>query len=169
MDLSLNRFADMLVNGKLLYSQMVTLSKEKKEAILSNKIDELDRVVRDEQNQLVRLQEWEKNRKRCAEEFAFKLGRSASDISIQNIIETAPDEQKQKLEGLHAELLKVVEEQVAINDVNRKLIETRLEYINMVVDTVRGDTDSSQMYSQSGAERDRQKPGGGSSIINIKA
>lgn len=166
MDTLYQRFADLLGSGRQLYAQMVALSQAKRKAILGNQIDELDRAVRDEQNQLVRLQEWERNRKKCADELALKLGLAPEELRINDIIDAAPEYERPRLNARYQELLAVVQEQVAVNDQNRVLIESRLEYVNVMVDTMRGDSQDTT-YTAQGGEPERLTRG--SNIINLRA
>ena len=55
-------------------------------------------------------------------------------------------------EGIHVELVAVLDEQVKLNDVNRQLVESRLEYINFLIDTMGEETDGSNPYNSSGAD-----------------
>ena len=158
MDMLFRRFFEILTGERTLYSQLVQLSQEKKDAVSQNKIDELDRIVRDEQNQLVRLQEWERARRKCAEEFAQAMGRPAGDIGMKDFLEACPAPQKPMIEKLYRELLSVVEEQAALNDINRQLIEQRLEYIDMMVGSAQPVRDTSHVYDSAGGERKKWKP-----------
>lgn len=167
MDTLYNRMTDLLANGRTLYMQMTAMSREKRDAISQNKIDELDRIVRDEQNQLVRIQDWDHRRVNLVIELAAILGKKAVDVNMEDFFEACSPSQRPLAEKLYRELLAVVEEQASLNEINKSLIEQRLEYINMMVDSMQPVQDHTHGYTNFGGEKERRKSN--LSIIDTQA
>jgi len=143
---------NLLAAEKGVYTQLVSLSRDKKDAVVANKIEDLDNIVRTEQGHLVRINELERERRRLMEEFEALAQKPAAELQIKDIIEICPEDKRPELEAIHVELVAVLDEQVKLNDVNRQLVESRLEYINFLIDTMGEETDGSNPYNSTGAD-----------------
>ncbi len=136
---------------KAVYEEVVSLSAKKSEAIAGGQIDILNEIVRDEQTCLVKIHDLERRREAISGKFSELCGKPAKEITMRDIIEVAPESGRGALQALHAELSDVLSRQSELNDINRRLIESKLEYINFSLDvmTSNGNTGT---YSQAGSE-----------------
>ncbi|MDL2288418.1 flagellar protein FlgN [Oscillospiraceae bacterium OttesenSCG-928-F05] len=168
MSENVKAIADVLTRETTIYSEILTLSKEKSEVVAKGTLEELDAIVRKEQILLMQLGECERRRKALAEAYAEKLGKPAAELTLKDMIAHANGEDQAKLEALHGELVGILEEQMQLNEKNHKLIESKLQYINFSVDMLMRNKDgAANNYTASGGERGND--GAKINIIDSKA
>lgn len=144
-----------------IYTKLYELSTDKRKALEKKDVTALDKIVKDEQPLMFMLTENERERKNLMSSFAEKLEKPADSITIQEIIDICPQPFLAALKRAQVELTNIVQEQVRINEVNRKLIESRLEYISFMLDTTREDITNA--YNLTGSEA-RKSPRGPTTI-----
>lgn len=135
----ISRLTNLLTDQRDVYIKLIGLSEQKKETILNNQVEALDRIVKKEQLLLVELQELERQRKGIMEAVAKLLDCPAGEITIQDILDHCPPSLENNLLYIQKELTTQLQAQVNINEVNRKLLESRLEYISFMMDTANAD------------------------------
>ena len=155
------RLIELLTAQRDIYAQLAALSERKRESILGNSVDVLDKVIKEEQLLLARLQELELGRKSLLGSLAVVIGRPAETLSITDILDACPPSLQTSLIQIQKELYAQLQAQGNINEVNRKLIETRLEYLRFMTES-RGEGNS---YDTSGG--DARKHTQGSRIIDL--
>jgi flagellar biosynthesis/type III secretory pathway chaperone len=144
-----------------IYIKLHELSVEKRTAIENQDIKTLERIVKDEQPLMFMLTENERERKNLMVFFANKTDIEAEKITIQDIVNICPQSFITALKRTQVELTNIVQAQVSINEINRRLIESRLEYVSFMLDSSRDD--AANAYNRSGAEN-RGKTQGPSTI-----
>ncbi len=144
------RFAEVMGAEVSLYSELLALSEEKKDILVQSKVDELSELVKKEQVLLYKLNEWEKKRLVCVTELSALTGKPSSDIALRDFAEVGDETQRGHLDKLHDELARLLKEQMRLNDLNRKIIESRLEYIHFALEAVADTQNPSQTYGKNG-------------------
>lgn len=140
-----------------IYTKLHELSVEKRTALEKQDVAALDKIVKNEQPLMFMLTENERERKNLMSSFAEKLKKPADDITIQEIIDICPQPFLAALKRAQVELTNIVHAQVSINEINRKLIESRLEYISFMLDTTREDINNA--YNLTGTEAKKSSRG----------
>jgi flagellar biosynthesis/type III secretory pathway chaperone len=161
VDKTISNLITILGLQRDIYTKLHELSVEKRAAIEAQDIKTLEKIVKDEQPLMFMLTENERERKALMSFFADKTGVAAEEITIQDIVDICPPSFISALKRTQVELTNIVQEQVSINEVNRRLIESRLEYISFMLDSTRDDF--ANAYNNSGAEN-QSKPRGPSTI-----
>jgi hypothetical protein len=133
-----------------IYTKLHELSVEKRTAIENQDITTLERVTKDEQPLMFMLVENERERKNLMNIFSKKLDMPAEEITIQDVVEICPNSFVQALKRTQVELSNILQEQISINEINRRLIESRLEYISFMLDANREDITNA--YNSLGVE-----------------
>ena len=152
----LETFFETLSAQRDVHGELLTLSTEKKDAIVNNDVRSLDRIVKGEEVLLSRLNHWEHKRKECVQTLAGQVGRPAQEIGWQDFLPAGDPQQREHLTELHRDLKILLEKQIAVNDINKRLIESRLEYIDFSLETIAGEGQGSfQTYGGEGLEPDR--------------
>lgn len=144
-----------------IYTKLHELSVEKRAAIENQDIKTLERIVKDEQPLMFMLTENERERKNLMLAFSEKTGVPAEEITIQEIVDICPAAFLTALKRTQVELTNIIQAQVSINEINRRLIESRLEYISFMLDSTRDNVTNA--YNNSGGES-REKTRGPSTI-----
>ena len=162
----LNQFTETLAQEREVHTELLTLSEQKKDAITRNDIISLDRIVKGEEVLLSRLNQWEQKRRACVRDLAGQLGRPEGEVVLRDILPLCGRAQQEQLETLHEELTSLLQRQLAVNDLNKRLIESRLEYINYSLETAAGAGQSFHTYGGEGRESGR--PARKTNIIDQK-
>lgn len=149
------RFTGILSEEKDVHAELLELSKQKKEAILNNSVSELDKIVSREQALVSRVTQWEKARQRCVDELSVRTGRLASQIDFRSFCDAASPNLRGRLEELHTQMRQQLEELRKVNDINKKMIESRLDYVNFAIDAMTGG--GSQAYGSTGSDAPKPK------------
>lgn len=144
-----------------IYTKLYELSTEKRTALEKQDIVALDKIVKDEQPLMFMLSENERERKSLMSSFSEKLGIPEEKITVQDIINICPQSFLAALKRTQVELTNIVQAQININDINRRLIESRLEYISFMLDSTRDDITNA--YNLTGTEA-RKMPRGPTTI-----
>lgn len=159
-------FCDVLTAERDIHVSLLAHSKQKKDAITKNDLPALDKIVKSEEVLLSQLNHWERKRKEYVAELAAGLGRPAQELLLQDFLSLCDEPNQAQLKELHHELKRLLEEQMEINELNKKLIESRLEYINYTLETVSSNTQGASHIYGGGAQPGHS--GRKSSIIDQK-
>ncbi|HBN83087.1 MAG TPA: hypothetical protein DDZ89_04525 [Clostridiales bacterium] len=146
----IEQLIDVLEKQKNLHIFMLELSEKKTQVIIHNDVKELDYIVKQEQTWLEELEECEKTREDLCVSIAHNLKLDPTTIDIKQVLAQTPPELQDKL-SLHVkELQSVLKKQKDLNDLNSKLLNNNLKYINEVVNKiVMGETEQ-DTYNHSG-------------------
>ncbi len=139
------------------HQELYVLSQSKKEAIIHNNISELDDIVKREQLHLTQVQDCERKRRAAVLALAVRLNRPAETITVVDFIEAATPAEAEQLSQTNEKLAGLLLRQKEINELNRRLIESRLEFINYTLSTVAQQDDPSQIYGKPNRGQDGGK------------
>ncbi|MDR2670156.1 MAG: flagellar protein FlgN [Oscillospiraceae bacterium] len=166
MQTLLDAFCAVLTAERDVHRELLRLSEAKKVAITENNLSDLDGIVKQEQILLTRLNEEERKRRDCVNALAARLGQRAADIVLQDFLNVSDVRHAEQLNALYTELTDLLDRQVRLNEINRKLIESRLEYIHYTLDAVSQRQSPSRLYGVDGA--DAPAPARKNNIIDQK-
>jgi flagellar biosynthesis/type III secretory pathway chaperone len=146
----------LLTRERELYEQAVTLSRAKKEAVLGNKVAELDALIRSEQGLVNGLQAAEGKRLACAGEFAALTGCDPAGVTLAAMVEAAPGDLRPALAEMHKSLRETLETLLVLNEENRLLVESQLQYTQYML-SVLSEESATHLYSSHGVENEKPK------------
>ena len=146
MEHIVSRFMDVLSSQKEIHKRLVDLSEQKQEIIEKNDVTALDAVVKQEQRELTSLTSLEKRRRQLMEELSQKVNKPAGTIVLGDFLTVSTPKQREKLEPLSHEISSLLSEQMRLNDINKRLVESRLDYVHFALDMLTDDNDPSQHY-----------------------
>ena len=149
----MERFCDTLESEREVHRELLEFSERKRTAITSNDVPTLDKIVKNEEVLLSRLNHLEKKRMDCVRDLATHEGRPAREIILQDFLELCDETQRNRLHELHLDLKSLLERQIAINETNKRLVESRLEYIRFSLETATGEGQSAYQTYEGGHER----------------
>ncbi|MDL2273049.1 flagellar protein FlgN [Oscillospiraceae bacterium OttesenSCG-928-G22] len=162
----ITKLVELLSRERDLYREILELSKKKQDVVASGNIEELDEVVKKEQLLLVRLGDLERKRKGAIEEIAAAISKAPDDLVLSDLLPHCSAEQKAEIETVQSELQETLREQIELNEINHKLINSKLQYINFTIDMMSGGQ-ATNNYGASGKEQG--KDGRSINIIDHKA
>lgn len=140
-----------------LYETLVDASNGKKQAVISNNLDEIKAVTSKEQAIVGKIQRMEKERASIVRDIANVLNKKESEITLVMLAGTVKEQSEAgELRELAQKLDSTLEELRAVNDANSALISNALDYIDFSINVIRSTYgDASAMYSPGGASNDK--------------
>ncbi|WP_052728236.1 flagellar protein FlgN [Domibacillus tundrae] len=105
-----------------LHKSLLQLAHAKKEAIKENRMDELNRIVRDEQKHISAISILEKQRT------------AGSEGSVLDQLPALPEEEQVQAASLRDELIKTMLLLKAANDLNAELLDQSLQFVHLQLD-----------------------------------
>lgn len=127
---------DILNKEHAYYKDMLELAKAKKRLIVENKVAELDKVVKLEQNMIFDIGQLEKAREAEVWKLCASLGIRREQSSLTELIKRLGEDDKQQFETLRTDLADILNVLKAENDQNGVLIKQSLEYIDYSINVI---------------------------------
>lgn len=135
----LENLIDVLASENAQYERLVTLAESKTSAIVAGDIENLGKIMEEEQEIVGRIQRMEKNRNKFLADIANVVNRDVETLKLIDLIqmlESMPD-QKQKLEDVQKSLRKTIDKLRETNGKNQLLLSERLDMVNFNLDMIR--------------------------------
>jgi flagellar biosynthesis/type III secretory pathway chaperone len=140
--------SDLITHEIEAYRKLLVYTEDEKEKIIKNLVNEIDSAVISQRAVLKTINKLESEREQLFREFSEKSGEMQP--SLRDIIEAAPDEYKEKLTDLSADLQGTASDLRKASNLNKKLIETQAKYVSFCVNLIAGPMNSMETYSVSG-------------------
>ena len=113
-----------------IYQNLIPIEEEKTQMIVSNNLESLSEITKQEQEFISEVNELEKKREEIVKNIATVLGKESSKLTIRTIIELLKGQNEQKnLARVYDTLTKTLDRVVSINEQNKALIKQSLDMI----------------------------------------
>ncbi len=163
MELMLDQLVEILEEESNIYSQLLQVARKKKDMIVNGKINDLEKLVKVEQACIVHVGKLENKREDVVSEICRELDVSADEMTISKLSEKVGEESFKKLQKKREEIVNTVNELKSENELNSKLIENSLEYIDFSLNLM-ANLDSDGSYLKTGQVNEPGKR----NIIDLK-
>lgn len=130
---------DVLDGENAQYERLVTLAEGKTSVIVAGDIENLGKIMEEEQEIVGRIQRMEKKRDKFLADIANVVNRDVETLKLIDLIqmlESMPD-QKQKLVDVQNSLRKTIDQLRETNGKNQMLLSERLDMVNFNLDMIR--------------------------------
>ncbi len=122
----------------LLYNDLLAIGKEKKNVILENNIETLTTMNTVENTIISKINRLEKQRISVINDICEVLSINLDDFTLSNLSDSLNvEEDKNKVIKIKDELNAIIAELKKVNDVNKTLIESSLDYVNFSLNTLK--------------------------------
>jgi flagellar biosynthesis/type III secretory pathway chaperone len=157
IDKEVNAVIDILKKEYGYYVDMLELSKSKKKIIVEGKVAELDKIVKLEQNMIFNIGQLEREREEEVAKLCKALNLDSAQITISDLTKVLQPKLKKGLEDIQSELQEIFGQLKAVNDVNGKLIEQSIEYIDYSINLFTGSgMETGSLYEDIGKSKGKQ-------------
>ncbi|MDP5275881.1 flagellar protein FlgN [Chengkuizengella axinellae] len=131
-----------------LHFNLLELGKQKKQVIIDNNIEELKEMMNQESMLIKQISDIDSKRVQAVINFARQKGVQPNpNITITELSRFIIDpEEKKALITAQGKLLKTMDEMKHINQLNQKLIEQSLSYINVTMEAALGTSNDHATY-----------------------
>lgn len=140
---------ESLAEEKEIYKELLSLSVQKKDILIRNDVAGLNAAVRRETEFLKKLKPLAKYRGVMLEGLSKEAGFKGV-MTWNEVIALLSGEERREMEALKEEFAKVVADLKKATDLNRRLIETHLEYTSFCISVLTADTEAPGTYENTG-------------------
>ncbi|MEG6585003.1 flagellar protein FlgN [Dendrosporobacter sp. 1207_IL3150] len=120
----------VLTNMLKLYQALLTISKQKHEILVAAKAQELEAITKQEELLIIQIGKLETNREQVLQEILTANKITDENINVSRLAECTDEVMGKRIKDLWQEFDKVTVELVRLNELNTRLIEQALSYIN---------------------------------------
>jgi len=149
----LNQLCDILEQEIKIYNTILEKSKEKTDIVVSGRVNELDRIVKLEQSLVVQIGKLEQKREEVVLNIAGILNMDSNRLNIKQLIQSAPEEYQEKLEIYQKSLEDILGQLKDVNELNGKLIENALDYVEFSLNIMTNASISGNIYEKEGSTK----------------
>ena len=145
----LNGLIDVVQQELTVYQSVLGKANQKKEALIKNDISMLEHIVARESGIVKTMQELEQRREGLIRAIAEKHGLDEQKATLADIAALYPDKSETLL-TLKTELSRVLAEIQKLNEANKALLDTHLQYTSFCINLLTGAASQLGTYSHSG-------------------
>ena len=130
---------DVLDGENTQYEKLVTLAESKTPVIVAGDIENLGKIMEEEQEIVGRIQTMEKQRDKFLADIANVVNRDVETLKLIDLIqmlESMPDQQ-QKLQDVQKHLRETIDRLKEVNDINQQLLSERLDMVEFNLNMIR--------------------------------
>ena len=144
---------DTLEKQLVLFDGLIAFAAEKKDVILKNDTADLSRLTADENPVVMKIQKLDKTRAALMSDIANVLGKDAG-LTLTGLCECIRSQPEyERLYALTVQTREKIEELKLLNDQNKILVDSSLEYINFTINAIRSSLMPEQtIYAADGEE-----------------
>lgn len=135
------------------YEELLGLALEKRDVIIANDIESLQKINHLENILVSQNQKLEKKRQSIVADMAMVLNQKENDLTLTKLIELMKDqEEHQSLVDLRDNFKKILDELKQVNQQNGELVQHALEYIEYSTNVMRSNTGQQPVMYFPGAD-----------------
>ena len=152
-----NDLMDILEQETKIYEELLKLSKDKIDIIAKGKVIELDEITKTEQALVLKVGKLEAFREKIVNDLSQELRTNPWDLTISELIRYLDKNQAQRFEEYKTKLLNTINEIKTTNELNSKLIQNSIEYINFSVNVLSTIPEEGNNYGNTGHTNEGKK------------
>jgi flagellar biosynthesis/type III secretory pathway chaperone len=135
----IDQLVDVMKEQTERHTELHGLSLEEKDAIIQNDIDTLQNLVNLKNMVISQNNRLEKQRISLVKDIAEVMGHKSDDLSLADVIEILKDQpaEQEKLRESGTTLREAVEKLKEINDLNKSLLESSIEFVEYSLNALR--------------------------------
>lgn len=140
-----------------IYDTLSKISNNKKELIISGKVNELENIVKIEQSLVIKIAKMEDQRENIVGQLCGMLGQKPEDVTISWLTTKLGENEATQLKACQERMLKNINALKDNNELNSKLIKNSLEYIDFSINMMTSIDTVSNNYGSNGHSGDSKK------------
>ncbi len=154
MDILINNMAGILSLMTAVHKELLKLSEKKKDILIKSDRNALEEIVVSEDKILSKINSLEQQRVNIVEKIAKELNIPPEEAKIETIIENSNGMTKHKLLQAKMNLVDVIGKLSRLNDINKELIKTHLDYTYFSLDVMMRGGEVPETYNSNGYMED---------------
>ena len=154
---AIEQLKETLIQENNMYGEVLKLEQEKTEVIRKGKVKELESMTKKEQQFIAMMGTFEKIRRSVFTNTAEELGVDELEGLSEFLLYIEEEEVINEIDGLRNEILKKIEDIKNINQLNEKLMEQQLDYIQLNIELITNSTEDGNNYGSKAQGKDKRK------------
>lgn len=150
-----------------LYEQMIAFAQEKKDSLVNVKVNELNKIIEQEEKLIKEINLLEKNRVILVNEIAKASGWSNDNIKLAFLVGSAPEDFAPQMKKVGQRLADNVLEIATLNGINNNLLKQAMRVTEYNINVLSQSKAAS--FYESGGDYAGGKSNAGLSVFNQKA
>lgn len=150
MEQLLSQLEEVLKNEVALYSQILSIGRQKTDIIIKGKVNQLAILVEQEQEIVAKLAKLELSRDNVSSLIHKELQLPNKEITLTELLSHIDKSRADALKSKQQKLLDVLAELKTVNDENGKLINNSLDYIDFSINVLSNAANPGNNYTQAG-------------------
>ncbi len=131
-----NELIDVLDQEIDIYNDIFKISRDKTGIIVEGNVDELEKIVQEEQKLVVKVAQMENQRNIILYKISRALAMKADELTLSTLIDNTEGPIRDKLKDRQQGLQKLINELMECNNINSKLIRNSLDYIDFSINLI---------------------------------
>ncbi len=132
------------------YNDMLKLANKKTRVVIESKISELDELLKIEQDLILKIADIENKRAEIVNKIAEALKIDKKNLNVTKLIKLIENPLKTELQQKQRLMLDVLDKVKNANELNRKLIQHALEYIEFSINVMTNTSIPNTTYQKQG-------------------
>ncbi len=153
----INELMDILEREAKIYEDILKLSQDKTDIIIKGKVKELENITKLEQSLILDMGRLEDLREKTVRDLSTDIDSKSSQLTVTELIKHIDKNQADRLEGYKTNLLGIIEEVKKVNDLNSKLIQNSIDYINFSINILSSVPAADNNYGNTGVTHEVKK------------
>lgn len=146
----LSQLEEIMEDEVNLYSQILSIGKQKTDIIIKGKVNQLAELVEQEQEIVAKLTKLELSRENVSSLVHKELQLPNKEITLTELLNHVEGSRAALLKAKQQELMNILKEVKTVNDENGKLINNSLEYIEFSINVLSNAANPGNNYTQGG-------------------
>lgn len=149
---------------KKLYGRILHLSEDKTSAVVKGELENLQAITAKEQELSDELKKLADVRDKIIGQIGRSIGNYSDSITVTDLINLAPEEYSERLSRISKSLKETVNKLKNKNDLNLKLINNALEYVDFSLNLLTQPVPQAVQYGRKGNEQESKSR----TVLDIK-
>ncbi|NLX76517.1 MAG: flagellar protein FlgN [Clostridiaceae bacterium] len=147
-----------------LYAQILEEAENKTDVIVKGDVNSLQETVLREQSIIKELDKLRDVREQIIAQISRKTGKKPEEITVSYLAEIFPEDKAKRLTEIRDSLKETIERLKLKNDINQKLLNNALDYVNFSLNLMMQPSPQATQYGSKGTE----KQVSGRNVLDIK-
>ncbi|NLM74460.1 MAG: flagellar protein FlgN [Clostridiaceae bacterium] len=135
-----------------IYSAIMDAGIKKTDCLIKNNIQTLVSLTEQEKELSKKAEQLNQAREQLIKKISGGIGQDPGSVTLSELIKQVPQPYSQQLEDIGNRLTKLINELSARNDINKKLIENALQYVDFSIQLMASPQPEAPVYGKSGNE-----------------
>ncbi|KYZ76482.1 hypothetical protein AXX12_08600 [Anaerosporomusa subterranea] len=140
-----------------VYRVILEISRKKKQALVSANVEELDQLIKQEENLILQIGKQEMVRNKISLDLAAVYALPPEEFTLAKAKELGGAEVAAKLQALENELTSIINDLAPLNKMNSELIQQSLNYVNYSLNLLTQNSTGTN-YGAKGTDKSAPRP-----------